>query len=83
MAKYLDTNINPEDVTVDNIFTYDKQTTDVINQIQHVDMTKVSNGITGLSGYKQTSFSTRHLKNTIGNRPSTTVSGTVFFIKEE
>ncbi len=83
MAKYLDTNISPDDVTVDNISSYNKQTADVITQIRYVDMTRVSTGIAGLDSYKQNSLSTRHLKDTEENRPSTAVSGTVFFIKEE
>ena len=83
MAKYLDTNISPDDITVDNISSYNKQTADVIAQIQQVDMAKASAGITGLYSYKQNSLSTRHLKDTEENRPSTAVSGTVFFIKEE
>lgn len=83
MAKYLDTNISPDDVTIDNISSYNKQTADVIAQIQYVDMTKVSTSIENLQSYKRNSLSIRHLKDTVENRPGTAVSGTVFFIKEE
>ena len=82
MAEYLDTNISPDDITVDNIFSYNKQTTDTINQIQFVDMANFTTEVGKLLNYQQNSFSTRHLKNTIENRPDTTVTNTVFFIKE-
>ena len=82
MARYLDDNISPDDITADNIYYYDKNTTDVINQIQFVDMANFSSGVTGLSGYKQHSLQIRHLKDTLENRPSTAEAGAVFFIKE-
>lgn len=82
MARYLDDNISPDDITADNIYYYDKNTTDVINQIQFVDMANFSSGVAGLSGYKQNSLQTRHMKETLENRPSTAEAGAVFFIKE-
>jgi len=35
-----------------------------------------------LLNYQQNIFSSKHLKDTIENRPDTTVANTVFFIKE-
>ena len=82
MARYLDTNILPDDITVDNIFNYNKYTEDVINQIQFVDIDSFSDEVAGLLNYQQNSFSSRHLKNTIENRPDAAEANTVFFIKE-
>ena len=45
MAKQLDTNISPNDVTIDNIGSYDKNTTDVLNEIQFTDKVKYEHDI--------------------------------------
>lgn len=82
MAEYLDTNISPDDITVDNIFSYNKQTTDTINQIQFVDMANFTTEVEKLLNYQQNIFSSRHLKDTIENRPDAAEANTVFFIKE-
>ena len=91
MAEYLDTNISPDDVTIDNIGSYDKTTTDVLNQIQFVDKVKYQRNIVAFQNYmnrlpqtKRNKLQVKHLVGTIGQRDgiSSPVENSVFFIRQ-
>ena len=90
MAEYLNPNIDPSDVTIDNIGAYDKQTTDVINQIENTDIPNMErsivdyrNHIRSLPTYKQSCLEIKHLKGSISERNAIVepINQTIFFIK--
>lgn len=90
MAEHLNPSIDPSNVTIDNIGSYNKQTTDVINYIENIDIPNMERSITNyrnhvrnLPAYKQNCLQIKHLKGTIAQRDAITnpVNQTVFFIK--
>ena len=82
MANYIDP-IDPSVVNPDNIDNYEKNTIDVLKEIQNTDMVNVQQDITNLSNYKSQCLQERHLKGPIANRPTAPAAKTVFFITQE
>lgn len=83
MARYLDENISPGDITADNIRNYDRETNQVLNQVQNVDMANFTTGVNNLVNYKQQKVEKKHLKGRSLPSSDTVTSGTVFFMVSE
>lgn len=91
MAQHLNPNINPSDVIIENISSYSKQTSDVMDEIENNDFNNLNNQITfyqneidNLLNYKKYTLQQRHFKGTIEQRNSITnpIAQSIFFIKE-
>lgn len=91
MAEYLDTNISPDDVTIDNIGSYDKTTENVLNEIQFTDKVKYERDIIGCQNHmnrlpqiKRSKLEIKHLRGSLADRDNITtpVNGSIFFIRQ-
>lgn len=88
MAEYLDTNISPDDVTIDNIGSYDKTTENVLNEIQFTDKVQYERDIIGCQNHmnrlpqiKRMKLETKHFCGSTASITNPT-KGSVCFIRQ-